>query len=264
MVFIHGAGGSIKTWTRQVSSYASHFNLLLIDLRDHGQSKNIKPPHTSYDFEIISRDIKNVLDANEIERAHFVTLSFGSVLIQDFAARYPWFVDKVIFVGAVFTGGWMLRSFVYLAKFFNLFLSYSMMYRLFSYALMPRKENQFARRLYQTQAMKITQDEYMKWLGLYKEFFSLLKSFSNQKLSFPALIVMGATDYIFLKSACRFSSNQDQTTLRKIPEAGHIVNIEAPESFNKISLDFLRPAKGREEIPASTSTCDTSLLSPTV
>ena len=43
LVFIHGAGGSIATWNRQIDSLAPHFNLLLVDLRDHGQSKEIVP-----------------------------------------------------------------------------------------------------------------------------------------------------------------------------------------------------------------------------
>ena len=39
LVFVHGAGGSISTWKFQVEALAPHYRLLLVDLRDHGESK---------------------------------------------------------------------------------------------------------------------------------------------------------------------------------------------------------------------------------
>ena len=239
VIFIHGAGGSIKTWTRQVADFETHYNLLFIDLRDHDESKNMEPAYQKYNFQIVSSDIKAVLDKLSIEQAHFITLSFGSVLLQDFASRYPEMIEKVVFVGGIFNGGIFVRGFVYLARFLNTFLPYPLMYRIFSYILMPRKRNQFARRLYQTQALKITQREYMKWLGLYREFFQLLSNFSQQALSFPSLIIMGSMDFVFLKSAHAFAKKQTSTILQEIPGAGHIANIEEANTFNKISLEFL-------------------------
>ena len=35
VVMVHGAGGSIEVWFRQVADYARHFNLLLVDLAGH-------------------------------------------------------------------------------------------------------------------------------------------------------------------------------------------------------------------------------------
>ncbi len=242
LVFVHGAGGSISTWKRQEHFFAQHFNVLLLDLRDHGNSKNVHPEYKRYRFSVISDDIKRVLDNYLILKAHFITLSFGSILMQDFSNRYPQYIDKVVFTGAVFSGGLALRGFVYMARFLNLFLSFPTMYRLFSFILMPRKENQFARRLYNSQAKKIAQDEYMKWLGLYREFFKLLKTFSNQMLSFPLLIMMGGNDYLFLKSAKNFGNGQSGTQLITVPNTGHIVNIEQPDTFNKTTLDFLKSA----------------------
>ena len=50
LVFIHGAGGSIRTWKFQIEAFAPHFRLLLIDLRDHGYSKEIMPEFPAYDL----------------------------------------------------------------------------------------------------------------------------------------------------------------------------------------------------------------------
>lgn len=243
VVFIHGAGGSIKTWKRQIDFFTEFYNVLSIDLRDHGKSKNIQPEYNKYSFKVISEDIKKTLDYQQIENAHFITLSFGSVLMQDFAKRYPNYVNKVVFAGAVFSGGLLLRSFVYTARFLNLFLSYFQMYRLFSYILMPKKQNQFARRLYISQAKLISPKEYMKWIGLYHEFFKLLKSFNQNPPGFHSQIIMGSNDSLFLNSARKFSLRHKNIRLDEIPETGHIVNIERADEFNQLALNFLENRK---------------------
>ncbi|WP_421765028.1 alpha/beta fold hydrolase [Ekhidna sp.] len=243
IVFLHGAGGSIQTWKYQLSALGDDYNLLAIDLRDHGSSKNIKPAYGSYNFDIITEDVFEVLDKEGIEKAHFVTLSFGSVLIQALYERTPSIVDKMVIIGGIFNANWLIKSFVHLGRFFNLFLPYHTMYRLFSFILMPRERNQLARRVYQMQARKLTQSEFLKWLGLYSEFFTLLRNFSKQKIKQQILILMGSDDYVFLPSAQKFANGRSNTNLMTIPKAGHICNIEEPELVNKEIMEFLDTRK---------------------
>ena len=62
LVFVHGAGGSIRTWKFQLEYFSKNFRLLLLDLRDHGFSKNIQPEYKAYDFDIVACDIIKVID----------------------------------------------------------------------------------------------------------------------------------------------------------------------------------------------------------
>ena len=48
IVFIHGAGGSSSIWFKQVKAFSEHFNVLLIDLRGHGKSKNHQTDNPLY------------------------------------------------------------------------------------------------------------------------------------------------------------------------------------------------------------------------
>ncbi len=239
VVFIHGAGGSTKTWQYQVDTFKKYFNILLIDLRDHGNSKFTLPTYQQYTFEIISKDINGVLDQMGIDTAYFVTLSFGSVLVQDFNSRYPEKVKAIVFCGAIFKGNLLIKSFVQFARFLNLFLKYETMYKIFSYLLMPKKRNQLARRIYQMQSKKLTQDEYMKWIGLYGEFFRLLKNFYYNNLNVNSLVIMGGDDFVFLKAARKFTARQATAKLRVIDKAGHVCNIDARKEFNSLALQFL-------------------------
>lgn len=247
VIFVHGAGGSIKSWGYQRQDLIKHFNLLLIDLRDHGLSKKMTPHYESYRFSQISTDLLEVIDHLGISKAHFITLSFGSVLLQDLAMKRPDLLKRVVMAGGIFKGNLLIRSFVHLARFFNLFLTYAQMYRLFSYLLMPRKRNQKARRIYQIQSQKLTQDEYLKWVGLYDEFFRLLNSFFQYSFPTSVLIVMGKDDYIFLKGARDYGKRHPNATLVEIPATGHICNIEKPQYFNKLVKDFLQASTSKGE-----------------
>jgi pimeloyl-ACP methyl ester carboxylesterase len=238
IVFIHGAGGSTATWKYQIDAFKPFYNLLLIDLRDHGKSKNIIPEVEHYSFDLISEDIKTVLDEHQIEKAHFITLSFGSVIMQDLSIKYPHLVASAIFAGGIFKVNNLIKSFVQLARFFNIFLPYKWMYSIFSYLLMPYRKHQKSRKIYQNQAQKLTPEEYMKWVGLYNEFFRLLNRFYHQKINFPALAIMGKEDYIFLKSAKAFAKNRKSVLFMEIKGAGHICNIDQADIFNELALFF--------------------------
>lgn len=259
LVFIHGAGGNIATWSKQVDAFKGSFNLLFFDLRDHGQSKRIDPNPAVYTFSIISQDLKHLLDHLNIRSAHFITLSFGSVLIQDFASRYPSYVDRIVVAGGVFSGSFLIKSFVALARFFNQFLNYQSMYTVFSYLLMPYPRNQKARKVYQKHATQLSQEEYMKWVALYHEFFSLLQQFLKKTIRRPILIVMGGDDYIFLDGARKFAANNKHVKLEVLDKVGHICNIESPIQFNQLALNFLREGNS-EEKPTSIISSDTNLL----
>ena len=159
--------------------------------------------------------------------------------MQDFAARHPAYVQKIVFAGGIFKGTLAIRSFVHFARLLNVFLPYEKMYALFSYLLMPRQRNQKARRLYQMQARKLTQTEYLKWVGLYDEFFKLLRRFFRRALFNSSLIIMGGDDFVFLRGAMEFRRLQPLADLSILPKTGHICNIENPGAFNRLALDFL-------------------------
>ncbi|MEJ2003636.1 MAG: alpha/beta hydrolase [Cyclobacteriaceae bacterium] len=238
IVFIHGAGGSIQTWKFQRDELGRHANLLLIDLRDHGLSQEVRTEE-DYSFELVVSDIINVLDNEGIAEAVFVSLSFGSVLLQDLAMRSPGRIKAAIMAGAIFRANWKIRFFVHSARFVNEFLPYQKMYSLFSYLLMPRKEHQVSRRIYRMQARKIDPEAYLRWIGLYAEFFRLLERFWSQNIPFPVLVTMGESDYVFLSAAKRFSEQRNNVKLSLIPDAGHICNIDNAEYFNTRVIEYL-------------------------
>ncbi len=238
VVFVHGAGGNVQTWRRQINEFREHFNLLTIELRDHGDSA--LPSHHKYSFDIIIEDLKEVLDHEGITKAHFVTFSFGSVFTLYFSLKYPGYVDKIVNAGGVFWISAPLRIITYIVRFLSPFLPYRLIYQVFSYILMPYARHQASRRVYWLQAKKIKQDAYLRWLGMQHEFFKVLRKFKKQHFHFPILIVMGSEDYTFLNAARAFADRTASASLSLIPMTSHTCHMERPDLFNSLAIDFLR------------------------
>lgn len=239
LVFIHGAGGAIATWKYQTDAFRPYFNLLLLDLRDHGLSKNMVPDYKSYDFAIVSTDILEVVDHLAISKAHFISLSLGSVILQRIDAQRPELIDRMVMAGAIFRATTKMRFLVNAAEKLSDIIPYSWLYWSFSWIILPRRNHRISRRVYRLYARRLTQREYLKWVGLYKDFFKILDSYFHRRLNKLSLIVMGDQDHVFFEAAQNFVERQEQATLAVIEKCGHIVNIEHYERFNSLALEFL-------------------------
>ena len=246
LVFIHGAGGSIRTWKFQVEAFAPHYRLLLIDLRDHGFSKDILPEYEAYDFDIVAEDILRVVDHLGIEQAHFVSLSIGSVILQKLDIERPALIDRMVMAGAIFDGSKLMHMFVQSAKLLNWVLPYRAIYWIFSFIVLPRPNHRLSRYIFRRQSKRLTQGEYLKWVELYKPFFKLIRQYVNRPVSKKGLVVMGDQDHIFFRAAERFARIQENMRLSVIENCGHVCSIEAPELFNELVLKFLQDL----EVPA--------------
>jgi len=238
LVFIHGAGGSIRTWEFQIEHFSKDFRLLLIDLRDHGYSKEMTPVYEAYDFDIIASDILKVIDKLSIIKAHFMSLSIGSVILQNIDITRPKLIDKMVMAGAIFDGSKSIYIFAHLGKLLTYILPFRILYSLFSFIVLPRKNHRLSRYIFRKQSKRMTAVEYLKWVHLYKPFFKLIKEYFKRYLTRPCLIVMGDQDHIFLSSAKKFTSNQNNAALSLIKGCGHVVSIESPKIFNQMASDF--------------------------
>lgn len=184
-------------------------------------------------------DVLKVMDCYGIQKAHFVGLSLGSVILQSLAMSYPDRVNRMVLAGGLFSADLLFKAFIHLARFANVFFPYRWMYRVFSWLVMPKKRNQLARKIYQQQAALLSQEEYLKWIGLYPQFFELLQDFYGTLTNYPLLLITGDEDYIFLKGARKFHAIQPKSQLKVLHKCGHICNIERPDEFNRHALDFL-------------------------
>lgn len=241
MVFVHGAGGSTNTWLRQIAFFRQHFNCLVFDLRDHGQSKFLAgdSPDT-YNFDLITKDIIRLVDHLGIKEAHFVAVSLGSVFVRKIEEYRPDLIQSVVFAGGIFKLNWKMRFLIRTGRLLSKFTPFNLLYQLYAFILLPKENHKASRRVFIREAKKIHQNEFMKWLGLTRELNAQLKNSFNRAMQVPALVVMGSEDHVFLKPALQYAEKYRNTILKVIQKSGHVCNIERAREFNEEVILFLK------------------------
>lgn len=79
LVLSNSLGTDLHMWDTQVPLWSAHFRVLRYDTRGHGASL-VTPG--SYAIEQLGRDVLALLDALDIQQAHFVGLSMGGLIGQ--------------------------------------------------------------------------------------------------------------------------------------------------------------------------------------
>jgi pimeloyl-ACP methyl ester carboxylesterase len=249
VVFVHGAGGSSSIWFLQIKEFIKHFNVLLVDLRGHGRSKGMALPKSGhhYDFEDITRDILNVLDSLKIEKAHFIGISLGTILIRNLSELAPNRVISMIMGGAIIRLNIRAKILVTLGNMFKRFVPYMWLYRFFAWIIMPSERHKKSRLLFVNEAKKVAQKEFMRWFTITYEITPLLKYFEEKDTAIPTLYLMGEEDHMFLPAVRYIVTKHTNSWLEVIENSGHVCNIDQPREFNTRAILFL------QKISASTS-----------
>ena len=245
VVFVHGAGGSSNIWFRQLKAYRERFNVLLLDLRGHGHSHRLQQVvQGKYSFRAVTEDIVSLLDHLGIQRAHFVGISLGTILIRHLAELCPERVKSMVLGGAILRLDIRSRILVQLGRLGQHILPYMWLYRLFAFIIMPRERHRESRLLFVREARRLCQKEFKRWFRLATEVNPLMRYFRERPVSIPTLYIMGEEDYMFLAPVREQVERDPYSELAVIEGCGHVCNVESPERFNRQSIAFLAAQDG--------------------
>ena len=191
VTFVHGAGGSSSIWFKQIREFKKHFNVLLLDLRGHGNSKpNLKNVFDEkYTFDVITNDIVEVIDFENIEKSHFVGISLGTILIRNLAEMHPERVESMVMGGAIMKLNLRSQILMKLGIIFKTIIPYLWLYKFFAFIIMPNKNHKESRSLFVREAKKLYQKEFIRWFKLTSEINPLLRFFRAADIKIPTLYV---------------------------------------------------------------------------
>ena len=247
LVFVHEFAGEARSWHLQVRFFARRYRTIAYNARGYPPSDVPEDPK-AYSQDQAADDIRGLLDALDIRKAHICGLSMGGYATLHFGLRYPERALSLVVAGA-------------------------------GYGSVPGEREKFRRdveetaRRFERDGMTAVAEFYTKgptrvqfkdkdpagWQEFYDMFCAQSAKghaltmrgvqmsrpsvyeleAAMERMTVPTLIVTGDEDEPCLEPAIFMKRKIRSSGLVVMPKAGHTVNLEDPETFNRAVLDFL-------------------------
>jgi pimeloyl-ACP methyl ester carboxylesterase len=247
ILFIHEFAGDHRSWEPQVRALARRYRCVTYAARGYPPSE-VPPSVSSYSQALAVVDALTVLDATGLEPAHVVGLSMGGFCALHLALQHPERVLSVA-IGGVGYGALPDKREAFrgeceaIATAFEVEGSVGVAER---YALGParvqflnkdpRGHAEFTRML--SEHSDVGSAGTMR--GFQKERPSLY-DFEAQlaRLTVPTLIMVGDEDEGAIEPSIMLKRTIPGAGLVVFPQTGHTLNLEEPEAYNRVLLEFL-------------------------
>jgi len=101
VIMLHGTGPGASSWSNfsnNVEAFGNKFRAILVDMPQYGKSQKVVIEGGRLTY--TSRVLQDLMDALQIERAHFVGNSMGGQVAIKLAIDAPERVDKLVVIGS--------------------------------------------------------------------------------------------------------------------------------------------------------------------
>jgi len=247
VVFVHEFAGDYRSWEPQVRHFGRRYRVVTFNARGYPPS-DVPEEVSAYSQNRAADDIAAVLDHFSMERAHIVGLSMGGFAALQFGFRHPGRGLSLTVAGCGYGAEASQRE-----KFRSEATTIAAFIRnegmgVFAakYAYGPTRvqfENKDPRGFAEFKSMLAEHSatgSANTQLGCQRERPSLYDQVEEMKtVRLPTLILTGDEDFPCLVPGILMKRSIPTAALSVMPNCGHAVNLEDPDSFNAIVGDFL-------------------------
>jgi len=240
LLLIMGTGLDHSCWNAQVAAYRDFFECICFDNRGTGNTEAPRGPLT---VRLMAEDTAALMDALGVTRAHVSGLSLGSCIAQELSLMRPSFVQTLQLHGTWGRAdGYAARKFraqlrlleeLDLASFYEInvlwFITPEYMHR-----CPDRVRAQINAIVRAAPSKEILREQYRA--DLKHDALDRLHT-----IRVPTLVTVGSFDVALPPMYARQVANAiPNAELFIFQGGGHLHNIECPEEFNRVTIDFLQ------------------------
>ena len=247
LVFVHEFAGDHRSWHPQVRFFSRRYRTIAFNARGYPPS-DVPEGAEAYSQDRAAEDIRGVLDALKIPKAHVCGLSMGGYATLHFGLKHPDRALSLVVAGAGYGSApgereKFLRDSEAVVKRFE---DDGMAKTADFYAKGPTrvqlmdKDPHSWREFHRQLAEGSARGHALTQRGVQLRRPSIMDLGERmEKLEVPTLIMTGDEDDPCLEPAIFMKRKIPTSGLVVLPKSGHAINLEEPEAFNRAVLDFL-------------------------
>ena len=229
VLFLHGIRGNRRNWAAQVEFFSHRFQAAAWDARGYGDSDDYEGP---LQFEYFTGDVMRVAEHFKAQKLHLVGLSMGGRIARNVALRAPERVQSLVLIST--NPGFDAMSSEHVRRFVTERRNATPQSLR---RLLGSRPNHAAYQELLDSVSRIHEASYQKTLEA-----SVAQDRASQieQIRAPTLVIAGEEDTVYPPElAHEMARRIPGAELLLFERTGHLANLEEPDRFNKVVLDFL-------------------------
>jgi pyruvate dehydrogenase E2 component (dihydrolipoamide acetyltransferase) len=240
IIFVHGLGGSLTTWSLNLAAFAENFRICALDLAGAGSSA--KPPDMDYSVSGLAAFLARFLDAlgEDWQRATIIGHSLGGAIALAYAGNYPQKVERLALIDSAGLGSQIDRNVLELMRSEPTRETIRNELAYF-FARSELVQQALVEQLYQQRVQPGAHDALVSTANAAFDNGRQLIDLREilRQIEMPVLAVWGDADAVIPVAHALEAKHSPRGSLQVFAHCGHCPHIERADAFNDVVKSFL-------------------------